>query len=188
MAELKTFRSAFNGFNREDVVQYIEYLNNTHNAQVNQLKTELETVQGELALARMMPSRDNTLPEKLSAAEARCAELEQELTEVRAQLAAAQEAVPAPADHTAQELEAYRRAERTERMAQERAKQLHDQLNGILADTTAKVDEAAEHITGIADQTAAQLEQLRQAVLVSKTALADAAASMYAIRPVEAEE
>ena len=37
MSELKNFRSAFRGFNRQDVVNYIEYINNTHNAQVEQL-------------------------------------------------------------------------------------------------------------------------------------------------------
>lgn len=188
MAELKTFRSAFNGFNREDVVQYIEYLNNTHNSQLNQMKTELETVQGELALMRMMPRHDAALPDQLTEAQERCAALEQELEDVKAQLVATLEEKDAVVNRTQEELEAYRRAERTERRAEERARHLHDQLNGILADTTAKVEDAAQQISGIADQTAAQLEQLRSAVLQSKNALTDAAAGMYAIRPAEEEE
>ena len=28
------FRSSFNGFNREDVVRYMEFINNKHSAQV----------------------------------------------------------------------------------------------------------------------------------------------------------
>ena len=38
----QTFRSAFNGFNREDVVRYLEYINAQHTAEVNQLRSELE--------------------------------------------------------------------------------------------------------------------------------------------------
>ena len=47
MSELKNFRSAFRGFNRQDVVNYIEYINNTHNAQLEQLNNQLQA-----ALAR----------------------------------------------------------------------------------------------------------------------------------------
>jgi hypothetical protein len=39
---VKHFRSALNGFNRQDVVQYIEYLNNQHNAKVEQLNNQLQ--------------------------------------------------------------------------------------------------------------------------------------------------
>ena len=37
MSSAYNFRSAFNGFNREDVVHYIEYANSNHNNQLNQL-------------------------------------------------------------------------------------------------------------------------------------------------------
>ena len=42
MAQQQTFRSAFNGFNREDVVRYIEYLNAQHAAEINRLQSELD--------------------------------------------------------------------------------------------------------------------------------------------------
>ena len=41
MNDPKTFRSAFNGFNREDVVHYIDYLNTQHSNQINQLNSQL---------------------------------------------------------------------------------------------------------------------------------------------------
>ena len=47
----RNFRSAFNGFNREDVVRYIEYMNAQHVAQVNELNIELEFLRGKLAAA-----------------------------------------------------------------------------------------------------------------------------------------
>ena len=48
MASAHNFRSAFNGFHREDVVHYIEYLNSKHANQVNQLESEKQTLAEEL--------------------------------------------------------------------------------------------------------------------------------------------
>ena len=61
MAELQTFRSAFNGFNREDVVRYIEYLNTRHNDQLAQLNNELAQVREQLATAQAVPDRQADL-------------------------------------------------------------------------------------------------------------------------------
>ena len=84
------------------------------------------------------------------------------------------------------ELEAYRRAERAERVAQERAQVIYDQANGVLAEATVKVDDAVAHIGDLTEQVNRQLERLQDAVAGSKQALQDAAATLYAIRP-EAE-
>lgn len=184
MSELQNFRSAFNGFNREDVVHYIEYINNKHKAELSQLNTEIQTLQAELSLLRLTAAQaDNSLAPQLEQEQAARAALEQELAEVKAQLAH----TPTK-DHTNEELEAYRRAERVERMAQERASQICDQANGMLAEASVKIDEAAAHIGSMADDLAAQLGALQEAVLGSKQTLHDAAAAMYAIRPVSADE
>ena len=45
MATIQHFRTALGGFNRQDVVNYIEYLNNQHNAKVQQLNTQLQQYQ-----------------------------------------------------------------------------------------------------------------------------------------------
>ena len=42
MATPQNFRSAFNGFNREDVAHYLEYINSKHQSQVNQLTAEID--------------------------------------------------------------------------------------------------------------------------------------------------
>ena len=42
MAQSQNFRTAFNGFNREDVVHYLEYLNARHQSQIQQLTAEAE--------------------------------------------------------------------------------------------------------------------------------------------------
>jgi hypothetical protein len=52
MADNLNFRSALGGFNRQDVVQYIEYMNNKHNSQIEQLNTQLQTAREALAHAQ----------------------------------------------------------------------------------------------------------------------------------------
>ena len=183
MAELQTFRSAFNGFNREDVVRYIEYINNKHNDQVAQLNNELAQLREQLALAQAEPDRQADLELRLEASQDRCSALEAELAETAAQLEKALAANNATQIRTENELEAYRRAERTERLARERAEQLYAQANGALAEATTMVDQAAAQIGTMANNMATQMTAFRDAVIGTKSVLADAAATMYAIRP-----
>ena len=183
MAQQQNFRSAFNGFNREDVVHYLEYINARHTSQVNQLTAENEELRQQL----------NTQPDEdlVAALQAQCEELQAKLEEALAekirleeQLAqqsqdASEVEVPSPSA----ELEAYRRAERAEREARERADLVYYQANGVLTEATAKVDSIAADITDMADQVMAQLTQLQVAVSSSKQALQDAASIMNIIRP-----
>ena len=81
------------------------------------------------------------------------------------------------------ELEAYRRAERIERLAQERAAQMSDRANAVLADATVEVDEAAALIAQISEKVMSQLTELQAAVSGSNQSLRDAAASLCSIRP-----
>ena len=179
MAAFQNFRSALNGFNREDVVHYIEYINNLHNSQVNQLKTEIQTLQAELdTLKKVEPTPD--LSGELAEANAKIEELEQELAAARDE---AQQAQNRP--HTESELEAYRRAERAERVANERVSQLYSQANGVLADATVRTDEAATRVAAAADVIAAQLGELQAALVAGRNTMKDAAAAMYAVKPLE---
>lgn len=199
MAASYNFRPAFNGFNREDVVHYIEYINSKHTAQVNQLRSDLASAQQENATLKAQPQKNPELEAQVAALQAKIDHLEEDV--LTAQIAKS-DLETQLADMTAQrdnalseqaniqrrnelELEAYRRAERMERQAKERTDAMYQKANGVLADATAKVDDAARQITGIADQVAAQLAVLQQAVTGSKAALTDAAAALYAIRPEE---
>lgn len=186
MADNLNFRSAFNGFNREDVVRYLEYLNARHAAHVNQLTSEADFLRNKLEAMQpdfsILQERDELLA-RVAELEAHCAELEQQLAEV--QIAPVPELVesPAAAPAVSEELEAYRRAERAERMARERAELVYHQVNGVLAEATQKVDGAAAEIGTIAEQVMSQLIQLQAAVAGSKDTLQDAASTMYAIKP-----
>lgn len=179
MAGFQNFRTAINGFKREDVVHYIEYMNNKHNSQLEQLNTQLQTAHAQLAQAKAAPAGDGELQVQLDAANARIAELEAELAACHSE--SATEAAAQPAE----ELEAYRRAERTERLARERAAQIYSQANAVLADATLKVDSASAQIGTAADQISAQLQEYQTSVSNAKVMLQDAVAAMYAIRPEE---
>ena len=204
MTTPQSFRSAFNGFNREDVVHYIEFINAKHTTEINQLKSDLDALQNKLDSIPEVPdlseeleslrSHRDALLEKVTRLESASSEKEQALQtrveELEARLKAAQEATPA-VQQTCQvnyELETYRRAERTERIARERAEQVYHMTNGALAEATAKVDAAANQIGQMTDSVLVQLSQLQSAVSSSKQALKEAAATMYTIRPSATED
>lgn len=199
MSAPQNFRSAFNGFNRDDVVKYLEYINSRHHAQVNQLTGENDYLRQQLEAAQAAPGAQ----EELSRLQALCASQQEELEELRAVRTAmearcngmereleeaqrkAEEAQSTAQCGVAQELEAYRRAERMEREARERSEQIYRQTNSVLADATVQLEDATGGIFELADQVMGQLEQLRSAVDRSKQALKNASDTMYAIRPQE---
>lgn len=159
MAEFQNFRSALHGFNRQDVVNYIEYINKKHNSQIEQLNTQLQNA---LEALNRVPAQDTGLQAQLDEALARCAQLEE-------QIANSAENV---------ELEAYRRAERAERKAQERAAQIYAQANAVLAEATTKVAAASGEMDAVVAELSARME-------ASKENLQSAMDALYAIRPEE---
>lgn len=183
MAAFQNFRSAVGGFNREDVVHYIEYVNNKHASQLNQLRTEIQNLQAELTQERNKAVSEADLTAQLEAAQANAAQLQQELNQANAKLEAL-----SSQPRTESELEAYRRAERVERVATERVSQLYAQANGVLADTTAKVDETSIQLNQLAASISSQLAQMEALLAGSKVAMQDAAAAMYCIRPIVNQE
>lgn len=169
MAGIQNFRKSFRGFNRKDVVDYIEYMNNTHNAQVEQLNNQLNA-----ALAR--PS-DAELQARLNEAEARIQELEKALEGNE---------IPAEGSScTQQELEAYRRAEKAERQANERARHVYEKTNEILAQATAQAESASAHIGSIADSVTEQLKEYQNSIQSTKETFQQAVATLYELRPEE---
>ena len=176
----QNFRSAFNGFNREDVVRYLEYINNKHTAEINRLTSEADFLRSKLESLQPEGSQADTI-----------AALEQERDALRAQLEALQAGlecagtleVPAVPCGPAEELEAYRRAERTERLARERSELMYHQANNVITEASVRVNDLAAQITPMADQALAQITQLQEAILSSKQALQDAAVIVSTLRP-----
>ena len=201
MAAPMNFRTAFNGFNREDVVHFVEYLNARHTAEINQLKAELDLLRSRAdavrnddqsqELDRLRQENEHLnhevamLNSRLEAAYAQQTTSDPELQAQLDQLQQKYDALKAETESSgsARELEAYRRAERTERIARERAELVYHQVNGVLADASCKVDAAASQLGELTDRVSAQLAQLQQAVAGNRQALADASATLYSIRP-----
>lgn len=213
MSTPQKFRTALNGFNREDVASYLEYLTGKYTAQINQLTSEADFLRSKLdSLQSADTSADN------SAIAQECAQLRSELEDSRSQYADLQTAYDAlkeqfdalqtqkatmaqelddarkapvlpaaptvaPACSAAEELEIYRRAERTERMARERADLIYRQTNGILNEASVRVNEMADQVIPIADQILMQLSQLQATVGSTKQSLQDAVVIINTLRP-----
>ena len=193
MAVSHRFRGSLSGFNRKDVVQYIEYLNTTHTAQVNQLTEEADQLRKELEAAKAASDKlaelEAAQQELIQARDAAVAEVEA-LKQTVAQLTAEQEKSQEKTDSPVLpgwELDAYRRAEQAERRANERAEQIYLSAVSTLAHATNQVDTAAEQFGKIADQVSSQMSLLQNAVELGKNALQDAATTMYSIRPENKE-
>lgn len=183
MAAFQNFRSALNGFNREDVVRYIEFINTKHNTQLNQLNTEIQSLQDQLDSLQSSHAAQDDLAVQLEDAQAQNTALTLELEELRLQL---EQAANRP--QTDSELEAYRRAERAERIAKERVSQLYAQANGLLADATVKTDEAVAQISIMTNEVCTLLSDLQSALAAGANTIRDTAAAMYAIKPIPTEE
>ena len=206
MAEQQIFRTAFNGFHRDDVVQYIEELNAKHAAEVEQLNNELQYLREQLeTLESSVPAEPTVVPvtapadgiveelqEKLAKAEADAREAQVQLLEQKAENSRLQGLLDTALTRQSEnrnnmELDTYRRAERVEREARNRANAVYGQANAALSDATTKVDETASQIADLAESTMQQLKQLQLAISGSKQILRDTATSLYAIRPEDEE-
>ena len=197
------FRSALNGFNRQDVANYLEYLNNRHNTEITQLNTDLEAL-------RQQQQKPQIDPQKL-ALEARCMDLQEKLAQAeqerdnarqerdealareqaakqqledaqRARAEAVIQASGAKLD-TNQELEAYRRAERTERVARERAERVYSETGAVLTQASTRVESALRQMNGISQQVTSHLDTLQTAISASRMALQDAADTIQRLKP-----
>ena len=214
MSEQQNFRTAFSGFNREDVVRYLEYLNNKHASEISQLNSEIEYLRSQSGAESISDSvlpanpifehqsaQIQELTDLCTEKEASLAQLTAENETLKAEISrkdAELEALKAENEQLRQskpaasrmedELEVYRRAERVERRAKERAELVYHRVNGTLADATCKVEDAAVLIGEMSEKVLSQLSQLQSAVTDSKAALKDAADTMYALRPEPEDE
>lgn len=199
MSEPLNFRSAFNGFNREDVVHYIEYLNANHANQIRQLQADLATMQRESFLPEVdedQAARIAEMEEQFAQQEslltalnaekdellAKCAQLEAQLAAVNA---AKETARPQFSTCMEEELAAYRRAERVERLANERANAIYRDLRVSLQGTADKTESAVTKLDSISSQFNAQINALRDSLFDNKSYLDQSLASLNDLKVIE---
>ena len=173
MEQPNQFRSSFNGFNRQDVVRYMEFVNNRHASQVAQLTNELEYLRGKQDT--LDAGRVSQLEKELSAAQAENAALRQRVAQLE------QQAGQTGAAPTESELEAYRRAERVERTARERASQLSRQAAQALDQTGSQVEDAAGQIAQLSVQLTEQLERLQGAMDAGRRTVREAVGAVQSL-------
>ncbi len=173
MEQPNQFRSSFNGFNRQDVVRYMEFVNNRHASQVAQLTNELEYLRGKQDT--LDAGRVSQLEKELSAAQAENAALRQRVAQLE------QQAGQTGAAPTESELEAYRRAERVERTARERASQLSRQAAQALDQTGSQVEDAAGQIAQLSAQLTEQLERLQGAMDTGRRTVREAVGAVQSL-------
>lgn len=188
---VQNFRTAFHGFNREDVVRFLETATARHTAEVNQLRDEIARLEGDLSLLRMR-SGDGASQEELEALQAENARLKAQVEELETQLT--EPAATPIRDETNwkdEELAAYRRAETVERQARNRAAQMYHRVNGLIADLAARMDGSKAEMTAAAEALGQALDQLQLALDGGQSILTEGTATLRALElehPADSEK
>lgn len=187
MADFSKFRSSLGGFHRGDVANYIESLSRQHAAAMKEKSGQIDALQAELLAAR----------QKLQEAEEEKRALQDQLDDALAAL----EAATAPAEDEAEdeteaeveeapdypklELEAYRRAEATERLATQRAQQLKRELVDFLENTTARYQQTGEDIAALAEDLKSGLKRLEENLSELDLLFGETAEHLETLTPAE---
>lgn len=190
---IENFRTALHGFNRTDVVQFIQ----------------AQTTEHEKAL-RLLREENTRLQEALEAARAEAAEAKAQLEALpAAQEAAAQsaEAVPAPSESALNapmapvasvvaaapsnfnemELAAYRRAEMTERMARERAAASAERMKTVFAQADEKLTLTSQDFATLLDAFRNDFDKMEQLLSTAQGIVDESSAGLKAAAEVAGE-
>ena len=180
MTEQQNFRSAFNGFNREDVVQYIEEVNAKHAAEISKLNSDMQYLQDKLtqyeALAEEGTEEPNPdLEQQVEDQANALVEQSDRIAALERQLAEAQEAA-----QTAEALLEEAGAENT-RLQQELAA-LQAQHAGAKNQKDAELSayRRAERVERQANERALQIHNQVNGALADATVKVDSAAAQIA--------
>ena len=180
MADFSKFRSSLGGFHRGDVADYIESLSREHAAALKEQTGQIDALRAELqeAEAEKRALRDQ-LDDALAALEAATAPAEDEAEDET-------EAEPEEApDYPKLELEAYRRAEATERLATQRAQQLKRELVDFLENTTARYQQTGEDIAALAEDLKSGLKRLEENLSELDLLFGETAEHLETLTPAE---
>ena len=176
MADFSKFRSSLGGFHRGDVANYIESLSREHAAAMKEKTGQIDALRAELQEAEAEKrALQDQLDDALAALEAATAPDEaEEETEVE----------EAP-DYPKLELEAYRRAEATERLATQRAQQLKRELVDFLENTTARYQQTGEDIAALAEDLKSGLKRLEENLSELDLLFGETAEHLETLTPAE---
>ena len=186
MADFTKFRSSMGGFNRSDVTNYIERICADHQKETKRMKEDTEALEARIkeleAAAAQSAAEAEALKEKLADTETALASTESALEEALSMvdeqqalrvaaeserdeaLAQLPEEAEADPDYVTMELEAYRRAEATERLSQERAARVRLQLSDLLDNVSARYEETGQEIGALTEDIRTNMKRLQDAL------------------------
>ena len=174
---VQNFRSALHGFNREDVVRFIEQNTAMHEQELSKKDSEIDRLVEDLKQTQealqVMTEENARLHELLANAQA-APKIEDSFdfeapTEENAPAdpldcpitPTLEQVPPEPREDIAQmELNAYRRAELTERIARERANAVYDQIANVFEQSTMKLTDTHQDMDVMAATVQENLRQL----------------------------
>lgn len=195
-ATLPAFRSALHGFNRTDVVQFIQSQTAAHEKSLRLLREEIARLEDALKAA------NEELDACKAAAEAAAAEPapEEAPAEPEAPAAAPQPATldapmappvtvikAAAPDFDEMELAAYRRAELTERMARERAASSAERMRTIFAQADEKLSVTSQDLKTLLDAFQSDFAQMQQLLETAQGIVDESSSSLKAASDICAE-
>lgn len=199
MAASMNFRNALNGFNRTDVVQFIQNQTTEHEKEMRILREEnarlqealdaarTEAEEAKSALAAMISvsadAKDDTVFEDDTASEddAPVAELDAPIPP------AATVVAPAPSDYNELELAAYRRAEMTERMARERAAASANRMKSVFAQADEKLSLTSQDMITMIDTFRSDFEKMQQLLVTARGIVNESSAGLKAASDICSE-
>lgn len=199
MAASMNFRNALNGFNRTDVVQFIQNQTTEHEKEMRILREEnarlqealdaarTEAEEAKSALASMISvsadANDDTVFEEDTASEedAPVAELDAPIPP------AATVVAPAPSDYNELELAAYRRAEMTERMARERAAASANRMKSVFAQADEKLSLTSQDMITMIDTFRSDFEKMQQLLVTARGIVNESSAGLKAASDICSE-
>lgn len=184
----RNFRAALNGFNRTDVVAYIEECAINHEKALRQLRDENARLRADLeALQARQEAAQEPAPEPpVEAQEAPQAEE----PEVPTQPEPEPEVVPIvpPASSSAEELAAYRRAEAVERAARNRAAALCRQVNAIMDSTSRQLEGSRGDVDTVMSDLNICLRQLNDTFAQLRIIFDDAVQALTTVEPMKPDD
>jgi methyl-accepting chemotaxis protein len=187
-ADAARFRTALYGFNRYDVVEFIESLTGEHEKELRSLQQEnsklneqLSNVQAENAA--LSSQIEYLLAKQPEEAAEPIPEPEETLPAPEAEEPTAEDA--AVPSSTELELAAYRRAEAFERSAAERADRLYTEMNTVCTDLTGRLTASDDEISVLYTDLSAMLQRLQEALADVKQVFDDAPGQIKALSESE---
>jgi len=154
----ENFRNALNGYNKNDVVSFIQRMTVEHDKSVKKSKEQILNLQNEM---NEVKAERETLSAQLQASSDEKNAMQEELQKLKDELAAAKaDAQKREDSYNELELAAYRRAESVERQAKERAAVITQKLEIICSDSKNDLSDISAQIDALSGELAAKYQEL----------------------------